>query len=69
MICDVAETVRARPAIALMEMLGEATALGSRRMFLTSINDKVGWNGRADLPPPAGPSGAPVRPSDDGCKG
>jgi Uncharacterised nucleotidyltransferase len=37
LICDVAETVRARPAIALMEMLGEATALGSRRMFLTSI--------------------------------
>jgi hypothetical protein len=37
LICDVAETVRARPAIALTEILGEASVLGSRRMFLTSI--------------------------------
>ena len=36
-ICDVAETIRARPGIALMEILDEATALGSRRMFLTGI--------------------------------
>ncbi len=36
-ICDVAETIRARPRIDLMEILEEATALGSRRMFLTGI--------------------------------
>ncbi len=36
-ICDVAETIRARPGIALMDTLDEATALGSRRMFLTGI--------------------------------
>ena len=36
-ICDVAETIRARPRIDLMAMLDEATALGSRRMFLTGI--------------------------------
>jgi hypothetical protein len=36
-ICDVAETIRARPAIDLMAMLDEATSLGSRRMFLTGI--------------------------------
>jgi hypothetical protein len=44
-ICDVAETIRARPAIDLMAMLEEATALGSRRMFLTGIllaHDLVG---------------------------
>jgi len=36
-ICDVAEIIRARPAIDLMTMLDEATALGSRRIFLTGI--------------------------------
>jgi hypothetical protein len=36
-ICDVAETIRARPGIDLMTMLDEATRLGSRRMFLTGI--------------------------------
>ena len=36
-ICDIAETIRSRPSIALMEILEEATALGSRRMFLTGI--------------------------------
>ena len=36
-ICDVAEIIRARPAIDLIAMLDEATALGSRRMFLTGI--------------------------------
>jgi hypothetical protein len=36
-ICDVAETIRARPAIDLMAMLDEATTLGSRRIFLTGI--------------------------------
>lgn len=36
-ICDVAETIRARPAIDLIAMLDEATALGSRRIFLTGI--------------------------------
>ena len=36
-ICDVAETIRARPGIDLMVILDEATALGSRRMFLTGI--------------------------------
>ena len=36
-ICDVAETLRARPAVDLMAILNEATALGSRRMFLTGI--------------------------------
>ncbi|MGC2445839.1 hypothetical protein, partial [Candidatus Binatus sp.] len=36
-ICDVAETLRARPAIDLMAILDEATTLGSRRMFLTSM--------------------------------
>jgi len=36
-ICDVAETVHARPGIDLMAMIDEATALGSRRMFLTGI--------------------------------
>jgi hypothetical protein len=36
-ICDVAETLRARPAIDLMPILAEATTLGSRRMFLTGI--------------------------------
>ena len=36
-ICDVAETIRARPSIDLMAMLDEATKLGSRRMFLTGI--------------------------------
>ncbi len=37
-ICDVAETIRSRPAIDLMAILDEATALGSRRMFLTGIH-------------------------------
>jgi hypothetical protein len=36
-ICDLAETIRARPAIDLKAMLDEATTLGSRRMFLTGI--------------------------------
>ena len=36
-ICNVAETLRARPAIDLMAILDEATTLGSRRMFLTGI--------------------------------
>ena len=36
-ICDVAETLRARPAIDLMAILDEATTLGSRRMFLTGM--------------------------------
>ena len=36
-VCDVAETIRSRPAIALMDILDEATALGSRRMLLTGI--------------------------------
>jgi putative nucleotidyltransferase-like protein len=36
-ICDVAETIRARPPIDLMAILDEATTLGSRRMFLTGI--------------------------------
>jgi Uncharacterised nucleotidyltransferase len=36
-ICDVAETIRARPAIDLRAILDEATTLGSRRMFLTGI--------------------------------
>jgi hypothetical protein len=36
-ICDIAETIRARPGIDLIGMLEEATALGSRRMFLTGI--------------------------------
>jgi hypothetical protein len=36
-ICDVAETIRARPAIDLMAILDEATTLGSRRIFLTGI--------------------------------
>jgi hypothetical protein len=36
-ICDVAETIRARPEIDLMAILDEATTLGSRRMFLTGI--------------------------------
>ena len=36
-ICDVAETVRALPGIDLMGILDQATALGSRRMFLTGI--------------------------------
>lgn len=36
-ICDVVETIRARPAIDLKAMLDEATTLGSRRMFLTGI--------------------------------
>ena len=36
-ICDIAETIRSRPSIPLMEILEEATALGSRRMFLTGI--------------------------------
>jgi hypothetical protein len=36
-ICDVAETVRARPAIDLMAILDQATTLGSRRIFLTGI--------------------------------
>ncbi|HKN14058.1 MAG TPA: nucleotidyltransferase family protein [Candidatus Binatus sp.] len=36
-ICDVAETIRARPGIDLMAILDEATTLGSRRMFLTGI--------------------------------
>jgi hypothetical protein len=36
-ICDVAETIRARPAIDLMAILDEATALGGRMMFLTGI--------------------------------
>jgi hypothetical protein len=44
-ICDVAETIRSRPGIDLKAMLAEATALGSRRMFLTGIrlaHDLVG---------------------------
>jgi len=36
-ICDVAETLRARPGMDLMGILDEATALGSRRIFLTGI--------------------------------
>jgi Uncharacterised nucleotidyltransferase len=51
-ICDVAETIRARPAIDLMAMLDEATALGSRRMFLTGIllaHDLVGAPVQADV--------------------
>ena len=36
-ICDVAETLRSRPAIDLMAILDEATTLGSRRMLLTGI--------------------------------
>jgi hypothetical protein len=36
-VCDVAETLRARPRTDLMEILKEATALGSRRMFLTGV--------------------------------
>jgi Uncharacterised nucleotidyltransferase len=51
-ICDVAETVRARPAIDLMAMLDEATALGSRRMFLTGIllaQEQVGAPVQADV--------------------
>jgi Uncharacterised nucleotidyltransferase len=36
-ICDVAETIRARPAIDLMAILDQATTLGSRRIFLTGI--------------------------------
>ena len=36
-ICDVAETIRARPTIDLRAILDEATTLGSRRMFLTGI--------------------------------
>jgi len=36
-ICDVAETIRARPAIDLMAILDQATALGSRRIFLTGL--------------------------------
>ncbi len=36
-ICDVAETIRARPEIDLIAILDEATTLGSRRMFLTGI--------------------------------
>jgi hypothetical protein len=37
-ICDVAESIRAHPGIDLMEILAKATALGSRRMFLTGIH-------------------------------
>ncbi|MGH7926057.1 MAG: nucleotidyltransferase domain-containing protein [Candidatus Binatus sp.] len=58
-ICDVAETIRARPKIDLMAILDEATALGSRRMFLTGIclahelvgapiPDEVGATARGD---------------------
>lgn len=36
-ICDVAQTLRARPAVDLMAILDEATTLGSRRMYLTGI--------------------------------
>ncbi len=36
-ICNVAETVRSRPAIDLMAILDEAATLGSRRMFLSGI--------------------------------
>ncbi len=36
-ICDVAETIRARPAIDLKAIIGEATTLGSRRIFLTGL--------------------------------
>jgi hypothetical protein len=36
-ICDLAETIRSRPGIDLMATLDEATALGSRRMFLTGV--------------------------------
>ena len=36
-ICDVAETLRARPGIDLKAILNEATALRSRRMFLTGV--------------------------------
>ena len=36
-ICDVAETIRARPAIDLKAIIDEATTLGSRRMFLTGV--------------------------------
>jgi hypothetical protein len=36
-ICDVAETIRARPAIDLMAILDEATTLGSRRIFLSGL--------------------------------
>ncbi len=51
-ICDVAETVRARPEIDLMRILDEATSLGSRRMFLTGIclaHELVGAPIPADL--------------------
>jgi hypothetical protein len=51
-ICDVAQTVRARPGIDLMAMLDEATALGSRSMFLMGIllaNDLVGAPIQADV--------------------
>lgn len=44
-ICDIGETIRARPGIDLMAILAEATALGSRKMFLTGIylaHDLVG---------------------------
>jgi hypothetical protein len=51
-ICDIAQTIRARPAIDLMAMLDDATALGSRRMFLTGIllaHDLVGAPVQVDV--------------------
>ncbi len=36
-ICDVTETIRARPAIDLTAILDQATTLGSRRIFLTGL--------------------------------
>jgi hypothetical protein len=36
-ICDVAETIRAQPEIDFRQVLDEAGACGSRRMFLTGI--------------------------------
>ncbi len=51
-ICDVAETIRSRPGIDLRATLDEATALGSRRMFLTGIylaHELVGAPAAADV--------------------
>jgi len=51
-ICDVAETIRARPTIDLMAMLDEATALGSRRMLLTGVllaHDLIGAPVQAEV--------------------
>jgi len=51
-ICDVAETIRAHAEIDLSKILDEATALGSRRMFLTGIylaHELVGAPAPGDL--------------------